>query len=262
MAPDGFCYSVNYSSMNSRNRATLLQTMGLPLRLMWVARTRYTLPPKYMTHGFWLVRYQAMKDNIHVKVQVSLLSVQLFETPWIVAHQFPLAVGFSSKNTGVSCHSLHQGIILTQELNLGLPHCRQILYPLIYQGSPVFTWSQAANKTGCASVDALVCGATPQSRSRLERCPVLAEVTWQGRWGRAGAALKGQVGQSIRQDKSWMEPWRGVHRVSWVVESDGNMLGSSRPERVQEWGVGGGACASFPRERSSRPLSLQHVRWI
>ena len=32
-------------------------------------------------------------------------------------------------------HSLLQGIFLTQESNLGLPHCRQILY-LSHQGSP------------------------------------------------------------------------------------------------------------------------------
>ena len=39
------------------------------------------------------------------------------------------------KNTGVGCHALPQGIFLTQGLNPGLPHCRQILYQLIYQGS-------------------------------------------------------------------------------------------------------------------------------
>ena len=32
------------------------------------------------------------------------------------------------KNTGVGGHSLLQGIFLTQDSNLGLPHCRQILY--------------------------------------------------------------------------------------------------------------------------------------
>ena len=32
------------------------------------------------------------------------------------------------KNTGVSCHSFLQGIFLTQGLNPGLLHCRQILY--------------------------------------------------------------------------------------------------------------------------------------
>ena len=36
----------------------------------------------------------------------------------------------------MSCHSLLQGIFLTQGLNPSLPHCRQILYHLSYQGSP------------------------------------------------------------------------------------------------------------------------------
>ena len=39
------------------------------------------------------------------------------------------------KNTGVGCHSLHQRIFLTQGLNQGLLHCRQILYHLSHQGS-------------------------------------------------------------------------------------------------------------------------------
>ena len=37
---------------------------------------------------------------------------------------------FPGKNTGVGHHSLLQGIFLTQESNLGLFHCRQILYCL------------------------------------------------------------------------------------------------------------------------------------
>ena len=41
------------------------------------------------------------------------------------------------KNTGVGCHSLLQGIFPTQGLNLGLLHCRQILYCLNHQGSPL-----------------------------------------------------------------------------------------------------------------------------
>ena len=40
------------------------------------------------------------------------------------------------KNTGVGCHALLQGIFLTQGLNLGLPHWRQILYCLSFQGHP------------------------------------------------------------------------------------------------------------------------------
>ena len=42
------------------------------------------------------------------------------------------------KNTGVGCHSLLQEIFLTQGLNPGLLHCRQILYRLSHQRSPKF----------------------------------------------------------------------------------------------------------------------------
>ena len=45
---------------------------------------------------------------------------------------------FSGKITGVVCHSLPQGILLTQGLNPGLLHCRQILYHLCHQGSPIY----------------------------------------------------------------------------------------------------------------------------
>ena len=41
------------------------------------------------------------------------------------------------KNTGVGCHFLLQGIFPTQESNPGLLRCRQILYQLSYEGSPI-----------------------------------------------------------------------------------------------------------------------------
>ena len=44
-------------------------------------------------------------------------------------------------NTRVGSHSLLQGIFLTQELNQGLLHCRQILYQLSYQESPIIAQS-------------------------------------------------------------------------------------------------------------------------
>ena len=43
----------------------------------------------------------------------------------------------SLKNTGVGCHALLQGIFPTQGLNPSLWHCRQILYHLSHQGSPI-----------------------------------------------------------------------------------------------------------------------------
>ena len=42
------------------------------------------------------------------------------------------------KNTGVDCHSLLQKIFPTSGLNLGLLHCRQILYHLSYREDPFF----------------------------------------------------------------------------------------------------------------------------
>ena len=41
------------------------------------------------------------------------------------------------RNTGVGCHVLFQEIFPTQGLNLGLLHCRQTLYHLSHQGSPL-----------------------------------------------------------------------------------------------------------------------------
>ena len=101
--------------------------------------------------------------------------VRLFAALWTVAHQAPLSMGMlqarmlewvampSSRgsshprifepwsptlqadslpseppgkpNTGVGSQSLLQGIFLTQESNLGLLHCRWVLYQLSYQGS-------------------------------------------------------------------------------------------------------------------------------
>ena len=43
---------------------------------------------------------------------------------------------FPGKNTGVGCHFLLQRTFPTQGLNLGLLHCRQMLYHLNHQGSP------------------------------------------------------------------------------------------------------------------------------
>ena len=69
---------------------------------------------------------------------VKLLShVQLFETPWTVAYQAPPFMEFSRQKYGVGCHFLLLGIFPTQRSNPDLPHCRQILYHLRHQGSPL-----------------------------------------------------------------------------------------------------------------------------
>ena len=64
-----------------------------------------------------------------VCVSCSVMSDSLRPTRPLCSWSFP------GKNTGVSSYFLLQGIFLTQGLNLGLPHCRQILYHLSHQES-------------------------------------------------------------------------------------------------------------------------------
>ena len=62
-------------------------------------------------------------------------------SPSLQADSLPAESQGKSKNTGVGSHSLLQDIFLTQGLNPGLPHCRQILYQLNHKGSPrILEW--------------------------------------------------------------------------------------------------------------------------
>ena len=45
------------------------------------------------------------------------------------------SMGFSRQEYWSGCHFCLQGIFLTQGLNTGLPHCREMLYCLSHQGS-------------------------------------------------------------------------------------------------------------------------------
>jgi len=68
------------------------------------------------------------------------------------------------KNTVVVYHALLQGIFPTQGSNLGILHCRQILYHLSHQGSPrILEWvgypfsresAQPRNQTGSPALQA------------------------------------------------------------------------------------------------------------
>ena len=61
--------------------------------------------------------------------------VQLFMTPRTVAHQ-DLFMGFSREEYWSGLPFPPPGDLPIQGSNLGLPHCRQILYHLSNQGSP------------------------------------------------------------------------------------------------------------------------------
>ena len=75
-------------------------------------------------------------------------------TPWAVACQAPLSLGFPSQETWSGLPS-PQGIFPTQGSNPGLLHCRQILYSLSHQGSPILCMSEVAQScpTLCDPMD-------------------------------------------------------------------------------------------------------------
>ena len=60
-----------------------------------------------------------------------------FATPWTVARQASLSMGFPSKNTGVGCRCLLHGIFTIQGLNLSLLHWQADSLSLSHQGSPL-----------------------------------------------------------------------------------------------------------------------------
>ena len=57
-------------------------------------------------------------------------------TPWTVAHQVPLSMGFSRQEYWSGLLFLLQRIFLTQGFNPGLLHCRWILQRLSHKGNP------------------------------------------------------------------------------------------------------------------------------
>ena len=77
---------------------------------------------------------------------------RLFVTPWTVACQAFLSVGFLGKNTGVSYHALLQGIFPTQGLNpclLGLQHWQASSLPPVPSGKPFLPYQVEVLRTQC-----------------------------------------------------------------------------------------------------------------
>ena len=57
-------------------------------------------------------------------------------TPWTVAYQTPLSMGFSRQEYGSALPFPSPGDLPTQGSNQGFLHCRWILYQLSHKGSP------------------------------------------------------------------------------------------------------------------------------
>ena len=81
-----------------------------------------------------------------VNLCVLFSCIGLFVTPWTVAHQAPPSMGFPSKNTGVGCHFLIQGVFLTQGSNPCLLYRQADSLPLRQMGSPQLAFSSLKNQ--------------------------------------------------------------------------------------------------------------------
>ena len=74
--------------------------------------------------------------------------VWLFVTPWTIAHQVPLSMGFSRPQYKVSCHALLHGIFQTQGSNWHLSyllHWQTGSLPLAPPGKPYYMYNIIQN---------------------------------------------------------------------------------------------------------------------
>ena len=90
----------------------------------------------------WGDRFQSDIKNFPItgRAQPRTLSCKVtsdsFVTPWTVACQAALPMGFSRQEYWVGCHFLLQGIFPTQGLNPGLLHWQTDTLPLSHLGNP------------------------------------------------------------------------------------------------------------------------------
>ena len=126
------------------------------LPVMWDTRVQSLswedpLEKKMATHFrtlAWKIPWMEEPGGLHSMVSQKVghhvgyftLVAKLYLTlaiPQTVACQAPLSMGFSRREYWVGCHFHLQRIFQSQESNLALLHCRQILYQLSNEGSPL-----------------------------------------------------------------------------------------------------------------------------
>ena len=110
----------------------ILKEMGIPDHLTYLLRNLYvgqeaTFRTRHGTTDLFKIGKRVRQGcillpclfNLYAECVLLLSHVWLFATPWTVAHQAHLSMGYPGKNTGVVCHFLPQGIFLTEGSNPG-----------------------------------------------------------------------------------------------------------------------------------------------
>ena len=127
----------------------IFPTQGLNLRLLHCSRFFFQPPGKpYIYKSSWNFRNNIRITSLNAYCVLFLVAQSCPTLCNPMDHSPPgsSVLGDSSgKNTKVGCHSLLQGIFPTQGSNLGLRHCRRILYQLSHLGSPwILEWEAYA----------------------------------------------------------------------------------------------------------------------
>ena len=94
--------------------------------------------PSVVSDSWWPQRLNSPGQNTGEGSRSLLQGIYPTQVSRIAGRSLPAEPPGKHKNTGLGSLTLLQGMFLTQESNWGLPHCRQILYQLSYQGSLLF----------------------------------------------------------------------------------------------------------------------------
>ena len=89
-------------------------------------------------HAYTVLYFKRQRTGLHIPViTIVIVIVKVAQScPTLQMNGLHSPWNSPGQNTRVGSHSLLQGIFPIQGSNPGLPHCRQILYQLNYQGSP------------------------------------------------------------------------------------------------------------------------------
>ena len=116
-------------------------------------------------------------------------------SPALQVDSLPAESQGKPKNTGVGSLSLLQRIFLTQESKWGLLHCRWILYPLSYQGSPLLSYIYM-------SLSHVRLFVTPWTVYIAHQAPPSMGFSMQEYW--SGVAMSFSRGSSQPRDRTWV----------------------------------------------------------
>ena len=161
-----------------------------------------------------------------------LSCVQLSAAPQTVARQPPLSMGFSSKNTGVACHSLLQRVFPTQESTLVSCFAgrffniwatgKSLIIPLLSTyfvfGTMVGSWETAVNSRDIYFPGAygLSSGATHRwTGNHSECCDEGSKEECGGTWSGANGASEGLLDE--RNGKEVEFGRRRVKPENWFL---------------------------------------------